>query len=90
MEHAVLVSFRYRRDNLDALFALEDQLESAIGQAGVGEFDRDDADTTAAVTGQIAGAFYGVNAIPANRLDSVSMRDVIEAYGVRFCEPRAA
>jgi ADP-ribosyl-[dinitrogen reductase] hydrolase len=34
----------------------------------------DDADTTAAVCGQIAGAFYGVEAIPGNWLERLVMR----------------
>ena len=42
----------------------------------------DDADTTAAVCGQIAGAFYGVNGIPSrwrNRLhDATAIRDLAD------------
>lgn len=38
----------------------------------------DDADTTAAIVGQIAGAFYGVDAIPAKWRSLISMRDEIE------------
>ena len=43
----------------------------------------DDADTTAAQAGQIAGAFYGVNGIPQDWLDKLSMmvaiRDMADA-----------
>ena len=37
----------------------------------------DDADTTAAVCGQIAGAFYGEGSIPEHWLDRLYMRDDI-------------
>jgi len=38
-EHAVIVHFDYGSTDLSDLFALEDQLESAIGEAEVGMFD---------------------------------------------------
>lgn len=38
----------------------------------------DDADTTAAIVGQIAGACYGVNGIPAQWLQRLSMREEID------------
>ena len=38
----------------------------------------DDADTTAAVFGQLGGAFYGVDAIPAKWLAKLAMRELIE------------
>ena len=38
----------------------------------------DDADTTGAVYGQLAGAFHGVDSIPAEWLDKVAMRQRIE------------
>jgi ADP-ribosyl-[dinitrogen reductase] hydrolase len=38
----------------------------------------DDADTTAAVFGQLAGAYYGVEAIPASWLEKLAMCDFIE------------
>jgi len=37
----------------------------------------DDADTTAAICGQLAGAHYGVDAIPAGWLKKLAMRDEI-------------
>ncbi|MBC3917697.1 ADP-ribosylglycohydrolase family protein [Undibacterium sp. CY18W] len=37
----------------------------------------DDADTTAAITGQIAGAYYGVEDIPTTWLERLAMRDEI-------------
>ncbi len=39
----------------------------------------DDADTTAAVYGQLAGAHYGAAAIPSGWLDKLALRDTIEA-----------
>jgi ADP-ribosyl-[dinitrogen reductase] hydrolase len=39
----------------------------------------DDADTTAAITGQIAGAFYGEEGIPNHWLDRLHMHDDIRA-----------
>ncbi|MCC2685471.1 MAG: ADP-ribosylglycohydrolase [Paenibacillaceae bacterium] len=40
----------------------------------------DDADTTGAVYGQIAGAFYGVNEIPPSWRDKIAMKALIESY----------
>jgi len=39
----------------------------------------DDADTTAAVYGQLAGAFYGEQAIPAAWREKLALRDTIES-----------
>lgn len=39
----------------------------------------DDADTTAAICGQLAGAFYGASEIPQSWLDKLVMRNEIEA-----------
>lgn len=38
-DHAVIVRFAYGDRDLDDLFELEDQLEAAIEQEGVGEYD---------------------------------------------------
>ena len=38
-QHAVIVQFDYAADSLDPLHDLEEQLEAAIAEAGVGEFD---------------------------------------------------
>ena len=46
----------------------------------------DDADTTGAVYGQLAGAFYGEPGIPAQWLGKLAMRDVIEGYAERLHE----
>jgi ADP-ribosyl-[dinitrogen reductase] hydrolase len=44
----------------------------------------DDADTTAAITGQLAGAYYGVNGIPQHWLDKLAMRDDITDMASRL------
>ena len=38
----------------------------------------DDADTTGAVCGQLAGAYWGENGIPKEWLDGLARRDLIE------------
>jgi ADP-ribosyl-[dinitrogen reductase] hydrolase len=54
-----------------------DSFEAAILQAAnLG----DDADTTAAIVGQLAGAHYGVRAIPEHWLKTLYMRENIEAF----------
>lgn len=44
----------------------------------------DDADTTAAIAGQIAGAFYGADAIPAQWRSKIFMREEIEQMASAF------
>lgn len=44
----------------------------------------DDADTTGAIYGQIAGAHYGVHSIPASWRQKLSMREEIEALAARL------
>ncbi len=44
----------------------------------------DDADTTGAVYGQLAGAFYGASAIPRAWRDQLAMRDTIEHLADRL------
>lgn len=57
-------------------FANTDSFESAVlAAANLG----DDADTTAAICGQLAGAHYGVDAIPAHWLERLAMREEIDA-----------
>jgi ADP-ribosyl-[dinitrogen reductase] hydrolase len=48
----------------------------------------DDADTTAAVCGQIAGAYYGVAGIPEPWLEKVAMRTFIEETAAALYEQR--
>lgn len=40
----------------------------------------DDADTVAAIFGQIAGAYYGIDEIPTEWLDTLSFKVLIESY----------
>ena len=62
-------------------FATTDSYQDAILTAvNLG----DDADTTAAICGQIAGAFYGINAIPASWLAKVALRAEIEDLANRL------
>ncbi len=70
----------YCVDSLEAAlwcFFNTDSFEAAVlCAANLGE----DADTTAAITGQIAGAFYGANAVPAEWLANLSLREDIEHF----------
>jgi len=62
-------------------FAHTDSFEAAVlAAANLG----DDADTTAALCGQIAGAHYGVGAIPIRWLDRLAMREEIDALAHRL------
>ncbi|HAG84109.1 MAG TPA: ADP-ribosylglycohydrolase, partial [Cyanobacteria bacterium UBA12227] len=44
----------------------------------------DDADTTGAVYGQLAGAFYGEQGIPQSWRDKLAYRDLIEYFAKRL------
>lgn len=46
----------------------------------------DDADTTAAICGQIAGAYYGESGIPRHWRDRFAMRDVIANLADTICQ----
>ncbi len=74
----------YVADCLEAAlwaFALTDNFESgALKAVNLG----DDADTTGAVYGQIAGAFYGESAIPQRWLDLLHRRDDIASLAERL------
>jgi ADP-ribosyl-[dinitrogen reductase] hydrolase len=50
----------------------------------------DDADTTAAICGQIAGAFYGEAGIPADWREKLAMRALIEETADALCAARPA
>ena len=58
--------------------------EGALLAVNLGE----DADTTGAVYGQLAGAFYGASAIPGAWRDRLHEGDAITALAVRVCEAR--
>ena len=72
----------YVVDSLEAAlwaFARSDSFEAgALMAVNLG----DDADTTGAVFGQIGGAFYGVEGIPAGWLAKLAMREKIEELAV--------
>ena len=62
-------------------FARSDSFEEAVLlAANLG----DDADTTAAVSGQVAGAFWGVSGIPDPWIDRLAHRDEIAALAERL------
>ena len=48
----------------------------------------DDADTTAAVCGQVAGAYYGVRGIPADWLEKLALRETIADLAKQLCAGR--
>lgn len=59
--------------------------EGCLAAANLG----DDADTTAAVFGQLAGAYYGVQGIPRDWAGQLAKRDLIEETAVRLLEASA-
>ena len=64
-------------------FTLTGSFEGAVlAAANLGE----DADTTAAVCGQVAGACYGESGIPRRWLDRLAMGDAIAAFADRLRE----
>ncbi|MGC1507353.1 ADP-ribosylglycohydrolase family protein [Ketobacter sp.] len=58
--------------------------EAVLRAANLG----DDADTTAAIVGQVAGAYYGVEGIPARWVSQLAMKDEIERLADRLYEER--
>ena len=50
----------------------------------------DDADTTGAVYGQIAGSFYGTSGIPERWIDILAEKDLIISFATRLYELRPA
>jgi ADP-ribosyl-[dinitrogen reductase] hydrolase len=68
-------------------FARHDCLEDAVLEAAnLG----DDADTTAAITGQIAGAFWGEQGIPRHWLQRLHLADEIRALAVQLWQANQA
>ena len=80
----------YVAESLEAAmwcFLRTDSFESAVLAAvNLG----DDADTTAAVCGQVAGAHFGASGIPARWLDRLAMREEIEKLADRLRRGAAA
>jgi ADP-ribosylglycohydrolase len=58
-----------------AFWTTSDFREGCLAAANLG----DDADTTAAVYGQVAGAVYGVEAIPSEWREKLALRETIES-----------
>ena len=76
----------YVVESLEAALWCFDQTESydaaVLRAANLG----DDADTTAAVCGQVAGAFYGVQGIRGGWLEKLAMRAEIEELAAKLLE----
>ena len=74
----------YVIDSLEAALWCFDQTDTfadaILAAANLG----DDADTTAAVCGQVAGAFYGESGIPGHWLDRLVMREEIQDLADRL------
>ena len=49
----------------------------------------DDADTTGAICGQLAGAYYGQDGIPDRFKDKIVMKELILSYAKSLCQERA-
>ena len=58
---------------------MEDCLSAAVTHDG-------DSDSTGAIAGNIIGAWLGVEAIPAQWLDVLEMRDLIDGMAVKLYE----
>ena len=48
----------------------------------------DDADTTGAICGQIAGAYYGAKAFPRDWLEALAAREMIEEFTDKLLQAR--
>lgn len=88
-----------KRDDIKASGYVIDTLEAALWSvANTASFEQslilavnlaEDADTVGAVTGQIAGALYGLSAIPERWLRSLAWRQKIETLGHALLKPAA-
>lgn len=88
------------RDQISSSGYVAHSLEAAIWSvANTTSFDAavllaanlgDDADTTAAIAGQLAGALYGASSIRQSWLDKLAWRDEIEALARNLAFPTAA
>ncbi len=58
--------------------------EAVLRAANLG----DDADTTAAVCGQVAAAYFGLEAVPSAWLERLAMRETILRLGPRWVQGR--
>lgn len=90
---------QYRRDEISGsgfvihtleaafwcLLTTDDFKSAVLAAVNLGE----DSDTTGAVTGALAGLYYGVDAIPTKWLETIAWRDRIEAIAAKL-RPLAA
>lgn len=65
-----------------AFYQSENFREGCLAAVNLG----DDADTTGAVYGQLAGAYYGVGNIPNQWLEKLAYRELIEDYAVKILD----
>ena len=69
-----------------AFWSTENFDDGALAAVNLG----DDADTTGAVYGQLAGAYYGIDAISSDWVEKIAMRDDIVAMADRLAEAAEA
>ena len=74
----------YVVDSLEAALWAFDRSDSFRDGALLAVNLGDDADTTGAVYGQLAGAFYGEQAIPQSWRAKLAMREMIERFADRL------
>jgi ADP-ribosylglycohydrolase len=67
-----------------AFYHAEDFQNGALRAVNLG----DDADTTGAIYGQLAGAYYGVESIPASWLDCLAELQLVTGLADRLCSHR--
>ena len=65
-----------------AFYSSSDYRSGCLMAANLG----DDADTTAAIYGQLAGAYYGRAGIPAEWLEKLALAETIETFAARLYE----
>jgi ADP-ribosyl-[dinitrogen reductase] hydrolase len=73
---------RVRGSALWAFHSTDDFAAGALLAVSLG----DDADTTGAIDGQLAGAYYGESGIPREWRERIALRDVVEGYAERLFE----
>ncbi len=72
--------------SLWAFYRASDFREAVLAAVNLG----DDADTTGAVCGQLAGAYWGESGIPAEWLNGLGKREMLDRYLEKLLLPRAA
>lgn len=87
------------RNDVESLGYVAHSLEAALWSIGrTGDFRSailtaanlgGDADTTAAIAGQLAGALYGASGIPGDWLERLAWREEIRAFANALMQPRA-